>query len=229
MSRLLMPAKVRIARRYDFTVLVTMAEHCLASKPRLRAGDLEAGGQALDVPLERSGMGLVEVVDVEDERPLGRGEPAEVGEVGIAAELDGQARAIGGAEVVGHDRGGAPVERERGRSHAPVADRDELGRPASRACCSRMAMGSGRVCGRGPLAVGGAGQQRPRSPAAAHPHVDAGPAARRGRGQTGRGCGRGGRVGRGWVGVVSCSDGIAPVDATMPLNLGRRTPAVITL
>ena len=37
-------------------------------------GDLEAGGQALEVPLEGPGKRLVEVVDVEDQVPLGRGE-----------------------------------------------------------------------------------------------------------------------------------------------------------
>ena len=36
MSRLLIPANVRIARRYDFTVPVTIAAHSLASNPRLR-------------------------------------------------------------------------------------------------------------------------------------------------------------------------------------------------
>ncbi len=50
-------------------------------------GDLEAGRQALEVPLERAGEGLVEVVDVEDELALGRGEPPEVGQMGVAAQL----------------------------------------------------------------------------------------------------------------------------------------------
>jgi hypothetical protein len=35
------------------------------------ARDLHAGGEPLDVPFEGSGVGLVDVVDVEDEAPLG--------------------------------------------------------------------------------------------------------------------------------------------------------------
>src|SRR4051794_19777991 len=65
--------------------------------------DLEARGQALDVPLERAGMRLVEVVDVEDQAAVGRGEHAEVAEVRVPAELDGQIRARSGGEIAGHD------------------------------------------------------------------------------------------------------------------------------
>ena len=54
------------------------------------AGDLEARREPLHVPLERSGQRLVEVVEVEDERALGRGVAADVGEVGVAAELRAQ-------------------------------------------------------------------------------------------------------------------------------------------
>ena len=50
-------------------------------------GDREAGDEPLDVPLERSRQGLVEVVDIEDERPVRRRIDAEVGEVRVAAEL----------------------------------------------------------------------------------------------------------------------------------------------
>jgi hypothetical protein len=52
--------------------------------------DLEAGDQPLDVPFEGTGVGLVEVVDVELQRPFGRREPAEVGEVRVTARLDAQ-------------------------------------------------------------------------------------------------------------------------------------------
>src|SRR5271163_762532 len=51
------------------------------------AGEDEAGGHALDVPLEGAGDGLIEVVDVEDEAAVGAGEGAEVADVGVAAEL----------------------------------------------------------------------------------------------------------------------------------------------
>ena len=52
----------------------------------------QAGGQPLDVPLERAGQGLVEVVDVEDQPPLRRGERAEIGQVRIPAQLHPQPR-----------------------------------------------------------------------------------------------------------------------------------------
>ena len=37
------------------------------------AGDLEAGGETLDIPFEWSGMGFVEVVQVKNQLPLRRG------------------------------------------------------------------------------------------------------------------------------------------------------------
>jgi hypothetical protein len=42
----------------------------LVVEPAIAGGDLEAGRQPLDVPLERAGQGLVEVVQVEDEPPF---------------------------------------------------------------------------------------------------------------------------------------------------------------
>ena len=53
--------------------------------------DLHAGHQPLDVPLPRSRQRLVEVVEVEDQGPVGRGVPAEVRQVGVPAELDADA------------------------------------------------------------------------------------------------------------------------------------------
>ena len=60
-------------------------------EPVAPGGDQHADGQPLDVPLPRTGKGLIEVVGVEDQRALGRGEEAEVGEVGVAAGLDDDA------------------------------------------------------------------------------------------------------------------------------------------
>ena len=66
-------------------------------------GDLEARGQPLHVPLEGPRVRLVEVVDVEDQPPLGAAEHAEVGQVGVAAELHRQARGRGPRQVGGHE------------------------------------------------------------------------------------------------------------------------------
>jgi hypothetical protein len=51
-------------------------------------GDLQARGQALDIPFPRRGMGLVEVVDVEDQAALRGCEYSEVAQVGVAAGLN---------------------------------------------------------------------------------------------------------------------------------------------
>jgi hypothetical protein len=63
----------------------------LARELVLAAGDLQTGGQALDVPFPWAPRGLVEVVDVEDEATLGRPEGAEVRQVRVAAGLNAQA------------------------------------------------------------------------------------------------------------------------------------------
>ena len=79
----------------------------VAAEARLRArlapGKEETGGEALDVPLEWAADGLVEVVDVEDEAAIGRGEGAEVADVGVAAELGVDAGVGAEREIAGHD------------------------------------------------------------------------------------------------------------------------------
>ena len=92
-------------------------------------GDGQARGQALDVPLEGSGQGFVEVVDVEDEPPLGGGERAEVRQVRVPAQLDPQARGGCRGEVGGHRQCRAPVVGERRDQHPAVPDRHQLGHP----------------------------------------------------------------------------------------------------
>ena len=65
----------------------TAARAPSAVEAAVAPGDLEARRQALDVPLPRPRQGLVEVVDVEDQPPVGGGEDAEVRQVGVAAHL----------------------------------------------------------------------------------------------------------------------------------------------
>jgi hypothetical protein len=115
--------------------------HRLAIGARRRARDLPAlacveaavtpghgaaGGEALEVPLPRTFQRLVEVVEVEHERAVGRGERPEVREVRVAAQLRADARHRGRGEIGGHDRGGAAIERERRGEHPAVADREQL-------------------------------------------------------------------------------------------------------
>ena len=77
----------------------------------IAAGDGEARDEALDVPLERAGQRLVEVVDAEDHPAVRRRERAEVGEVRVAAELCVEAGARAAREVGRHQR-----TRRRGRT-----------------------------------------------------------------------------------------------------------------
>ena len=111
------------ARRHD-RVAVGIGVAAVASR------HLEARRQALDVPLERPGQGLVEVVDVEHQLALGAREDAEVREVGVTAELDAQVGRGRRREVVGHDQRRAAVEGERRHEHPPVADGHEFGNTA---------------------------------------------------------------------------------------------------
>ena len=85
--------------------------------------------QPEDVPFERARVGLVEVVDVEDEVALGGGVDAEVGEVGVAAELHQERRARPRAERGCHQRGGAPQRGQWAGSHAGMAQRQQLRDP----------------------------------------------------------------------------------------------------
>ena len=77
--------------RHPLPVLAHRGEHDSALRVEVKLvvarGNEDADGQALDVPLPRTGQGLVEVVDVEDEAALGRCVEAEVREVGVAATL----------------------------------------------------------------------------------------------------------------------------------------------
>ena len=87
----------------------------LLGRPVLPTGDPHAGDEPAQVPLPRPGMGLVEVVEVEDEVALGRGVEAEVAQVRVAADDRQDAGGRQPGEVLGHDRRGAAQEGERAR------------------------------------------------------------------------------------------------------------------
>ena len=89
--------------------------------------DLEARGQPLDVPFERAGHGLVEVVHVEDQRAIRCREASEVREVGVATRLHPQPRARHRRQVGSHDHCSPAVEGERRLEHPLVTKGHELG------------------------------------------------------------------------------------------------------
>jgi hypothetical protein len=97
----------------------------------LASGDHHARCQAFDIPLEWRRQRLIEVVDIEDEPALGRGEDAEVQHVRIATRLYPQPADGSVGKILSHDRGGSAEERQRRSHHALMADRQELRHPPS--------------------------------------------------------------------------------------------------
>src|SRR5215213_11697791 len=89
----------------------------------------DARSEALHIPLPWPRQGLVEVVDIEEQGALWGGVSPEVQEVGVAAQLSLHAGLRRAREVVGHDDGRPPHERERRSYHARVPDRQELRNP----------------------------------------------------------------------------------------------------
>ena len=151
-SRVRIPANPCIASRYDRPTSRLTAARRLLVEAAIAAGDREARREPLDVPVERPGVRLVEVVDAEHEPSVGRGEGAEVREVRVAAELDVEPAARRRVEIGGHQVGGAAVEGERRDEHPAVADRHQL-RDAGRGLLLQHRDGVAAVrCG-GPLAV----------------------------------------------------------------------------
>ena len=108
--------------------------------------DREARGQALDVVLERPGERLVEVVHVEQQRPLRRSEHPEVRQVRVPAELHREAGPWRVLQVGGHDLRRAAVEGERRDHHPAVTDRDQV-LLARRVLCLEQRDGIGTVRG----------------------------------------------------------------------------------
>ncbi len=152
-SRWLTWANPRIASRYSRTHAITSCGPAVRRQPDVAAGDLDARGHPLDVPLPRPGQRLVEIVRAEDQPTVGRGEPAEVRYVSVAAGLHDDPGVGGRREVGRHHRGSAAIERERRDEHPPVPDRDQLLQPRRRLRLEhRDRIGSVRR--RRPVAVG---------------------------------------------------------------------------
>ena len=89
-------------------------------------GDGHACREPLQIPFPRAGKRLVEVDEVEQQLPLGRCEPTEVRQVGVAAQLHPNPRLRRDRQVGGHHVRGAPVEAEGRERHAPVADGNQF-------------------------------------------------------------------------------------------------------
>src|ERR1700760_3175694 len=79
---------------------------CVAfGKAAVPGRQYQAGSQSFNVPFPGTGVGFVEIVDVEKERSLWRGEGAEIRQMTISARLHGDTRNFRGCEVSRLDDG----------------------------------------------------------------------------------------------------------------------------
>jgi hypothetical protein len=92
----------------------------------MAGGDDDAGRQSLDVPLPGSGQSFIEIVDVEEDVALRRGEAAKIHKVSVAAGLHTKSGRRGRRQIGRHDRGRAAIKGERRLGHASEADRDQF-------------------------------------------------------------------------------------------------------
>jgi hypothetical protein len=92
-------------------------------------GYSRARRQPLQVPLPRTGVNLVEIVDGEDQVAFGGGKDAEVGNVHVAAGAHTHAGHRRGRQIARHHRRRAAQEGEGRRQHAGKAHRHKLLRP----------------------------------------------------------------------------------------------------
>ena len=92
----------------------------------MMSGDDNAGREPLDVPLPGRRQSFVEIVDVEEDVALGRGETAEIHQVSVAAGLHAKSGRRRRGQIGRHERGCAAIKRERRLGHAAEADWDQL-------------------------------------------------------------------------------------------------------
>jgi hypothetical protein len=75
---------------------------------------ISAGGEPLQVPFPRAGLGFIEIVDRKHHVALSRSEHAKVRHMHVAAGLDAQAGRRGLRQISGH-HGGRPAQEGKGR------------------------------------------------------------------------------------------------------------------
>src|SRR5271168_2458766 len=129
----LIPEFERMHRRVDRHVVAVGCGrgHCCLGvarlgEPEMTTGYSDARGQPFEVPLPRRGQRLVEIVDIENEMPLRRGEAAEVHQVRITTRLYPDPAYRGFCKVESHEGGGAAEKCERRMQHTAVTDRHKL-------------------------------------------------------------------------------------------------------
>src|SRR5205807_823624 len=94
---------------------------------RFTPGEHDAGGHSLNVPLPWTAEGLIEIIHIEDDLGVGRGEKAEVVYMSVASQLHFYPGVLGGRQVSGHDFHSPAKKREQRERHALKFDRNQLG------------------------------------------------------------------------------------------------------
>ncbi len=125
-SSVRMPANSAIAEPVRLHRLQRHRPGVLRGEAVVAGGDGEAGRHPLQVVLERTRQRLVEVVQTEQQLPLRRGEPAEVGQMRVPTQLHRQARRRCAGQVGRHHLRRPPVERERRHHHPAVPHRHQI-------------------------------------------------------------------------------------------------------
>ena len=94
-------------------------------RPVVAPGDPDTRGQPPQVPLPAAWVGLVEIVEVDHQIPLGRCVEPEVAEVRVAAHHGCDSRCRQMRDVLGHHHRGSAQKSVRRVDHATDPDRDQ--------------------------------------------------------------------------------------------------------
>ena len=94
------------------------------------AGDGETHSKTLYIPLEAGRQRFVEIIDIEDRRPLGCRIGTEIRQMAVTAGLHAQSGGRTGSEVGRHDRRGTAEESEWIGLHPRIPDRKQFRDPA---------------------------------------------------------------------------------------------------
>ena len=85
------------------------------------SGHHQTGGEAFEIPFERAGNGLVEIIGVKQRLTRQPGHCAEIGQMRVAAELDDDAAMHVRTDIRRHHRGGAAQKCKRISHHPAIA------------------------------------------------------------------------------------------------------------
>ena len=98
---------------------------------RLTAGQYHAGGHALYVPLPRGTDGLVEIIDVKNQRAARSGICSDVANVSVTADLGGHSAGRQAGQVSGHQRDRSAEKSEGRGGHTRHLDGNQPGHAAT--------------------------------------------------------------------------------------------------